>query len=382
MNFQQADRRYVDLKQQYAHGSLSAEEFEAQLEQLMVHDEDDRWWSKHPETGEWHYFNGDTWVQSIPPAYEKGIPEVATKEASSEPSSAPYPGDAKYGEDRRRRGLPRGLVAAGLIGVVAIAGIGIAVWLLLPLLSGEVDDFPAAATVTLPDVVGMSQGEAEEALWASGLEVTVDNQESSLKERDMVVEQSPPGGEEAEESSTVAITVGKGLQPVSGYAVVEHASGKLAVEVPSNWRDTLVDKDRSPEGEDVDLGEGIGPAITATTDLEAWSDANRLNVPGVYIAASRELARETEDELLESSLADHSTCEPGTRQDFNRSPYSGRLQWLTCDQDSDHRRLFLAATPENRECAVIVQILTYNKQDRDVARHILDTFEADCGGIS
>jgi hypothetical protein len=382
MNFQEADLHYVDLKQQYDNGSLSAEEFEAQLEQLMVHDEEDRWWSKHPETGEWHYYDGDTWVRDVPPAYEKDIPEVTTKEAPTETSSVPYPDDINNGKDRRQRVLPRVPAAAALIGVVAIAGIGVVVWLLLPLFLGDDNDFPAAATVTLRDVVGMSQAEAEEALRADGHKVTVETQESSLKERGIVVEQSPPGGDEAEESSTVAVTVGKGLQPASGYAVVENISGKLAVEVPSNWSDTIIDKEGTLKGEDVEPGEGIGPAITATTDLDAWEDANRLGVSGVYILASRELASYTEDELLDSRLADLSSCKHGTRQSFDRAPYSGKMQWSECGEDGDNNRLTLAAAPANRECTILVQAVTYSEADREAARHILNTFEADCRGIS
>jgi len=381
MNFQQADRRYVDLKQQYDNGSLSAEAFEAQLEQLMVHDEEDRWWSKHPETGEWHYFNGDTWVRGIPPAYEKDIPEVTTKKAPTEPTSAPYPGDISNGEEHRRRGLPRGLVAAGLIGMVAIAGIGIVVWLLLPLLLGEDDDFSAAATVTLPDVVGMSQGEAEEALRADGFEVTVDNQESSLKERGMVVEQSPPGGEEAEESSTVAITVG--AKPAPGYQLIDDGSGNLTLEVPSGWEFMTGEESEGDPGanswskyEDV----SIGSSITAAYDLDG-------NI-GIYGVASRKLAQKYTDhrELAVLGPNDGSTwyCKRGESQDLNRSSYSGRIQAWDCpanDESEPSTLLTLAAAPQGRECVVALQMWTYNKADREVAEHIVDTFEVDCSGL-
>ena len=36
MDFREVDRRYVDLKRQHDNGNLSAEEFDAQLEQMMV----------------------------------------------------------------------------------------------------------------------------------------------------------------------------------------------------------------------------------------------------------------------------------------------------------------------------------------------------------
>lgn len=37
----------------------------------MVQDSRERWWSKHPETGEWYYYDGATWVQDTPPGYEE-----------------------------------------------------------------------------------------------------------------------------------------------------------------------------------------------------------------------------------------------------------------------------------------------------------------------
>jgi hypothetical protein len=40
MDFQEADRRYDDLKRQHRNGNLSAEQLEAQLKELMVQDRD------------------------------------------------------------------------------------------------------------------------------------------------------------------------------------------------------------------------------------------------------------------------------------------------------------------------------------------------------
>lgn len=41
----------------------------------------------------------------------------------------------------------------------------------------------------------------------------------------------------------------------------------------------------------------------------------------------------------------------------------------------------LGAAPESRECAIVLQIKTYNEADREAALHVLDTFEADCAEI-
>lgn len=73
MDFREADLRYSNLKQRYDDGSLSAEEFDTQLEQIMGQDGEGRWWAKSRETGEWHYYDdvSDTWARGIPPNYQQ-----------------------------------------------------------------------------------------------------------------------------------------------------------------------------------------------------------------------------------------------------------------------------------------------------------------------
>lgn len=67
MSFQDADRRYVELKQQYDVGTLSVEEFDARLRELMVQDAEGRWWAKSRDTGDWNYHDGSTWIRANPP---------------------------------------------------------------------------------------------------------------------------------------------------------------------------------------------------------------------------------------------------------------------------------------------------------------------------
>jgi hypothetical protein len=66
MDFQEADRRFPDLKRQYDNGDLSDDEYRAQLERLAVQDGEGRWWVKHRDTGAWYYQDGDSWVQGTP----------------------------------------------------------------------------------------------------------------------------------------------------------------------------------------------------------------------------------------------------------------------------------------------------------------------------
>jgi hypothetical protein len=67
MDFQEAEHRYAELRRQYDNGDVSDEEFQAQHAQITVRDPDGRLWSKHRDTGEWHYYDGSAWVPGTPP---------------------------------------------------------------------------------------------------------------------------------------------------------------------------------------------------------------------------------------------------------------------------------------------------------------------------
>jgi hypothetical protein len=382
IDFREADRRYAALNRQLDAGTISTEEFDAQRKQLMVQDEEGRWWAKSRKTGEWNYYDGSAWVRGVPPGYEpvaeelptESVPEPRPQPGQVEPSpSESQPRGGVAGDGPRRRGALPWVLVAGLVAMVVLVGVG------AYLLRG------GAAMATLPDVVGMSQDEAEEVLSSEGFDVKAETRESSEDGEGKVVEQSP-SGDEAEESSTVAITVGEGpssggeaLVPAPGYQLVENDAGNLSAEVPFEWGDRYTGYDGTFEGEDVDVGEGVGPAITASTDMNAWGAGGP--VPGMYMLASRELAREyDEDQLMDASLNDLSSCDVGERQDFDRPPYSGKIQTWDCGGDGS-TIIKLGAAPESRECAIVLQIKTYSEAEREVARHVLDTFEADCERI-
>jgi len=72
IDFREADQRYDELKQQHDAGTLTDEEFDARLKDLMVKDEEGRWWSKSRTTGEWYRYTPDgTWEKDDPPGYDR-----------------------------------------------------------------------------------------------------------------------------------------------------------------------------------------------------------------------------------------------------------------------------------------------------------------------
>ena len=68
LDFEEVDCRYAELKRLHEAGDVTQEEFDEQLKRLMVQDEEGRWWAKAPQSGDWHYHDGETWVRSTPPS--------------------------------------------------------------------------------------------------------------------------------------------------------------------------------------------------------------------------------------------------------------------------------------------------------------------------
>ena len=67
MSFAEVNARYVDLLNSYRAGTLSADDFDSRLKEMMVQDSQGRWWAKSRESGQWHYYDGTNWVAADPP---------------------------------------------------------------------------------------------------------------------------------------------------------------------------------------------------------------------------------------------------------------------------------------------------------------------------
>lgn len=167
------------------------------------------------------------------------------------------------------------------------------------------------------------------------------------------------------------------------YKTVTDGTGALNVEMPSSW-EVITGEDSEARSSWSSFGdENISSSITASTNLDAWQ--NTSGVPGVYIVTSRYLAqRYTDDELIVLGPNDFSaSCERGSRRNFDRHPYSGRMQaWNNCAGSGEAELVTLAAAPEGRECVVVLQIGMYGEADVEAGQRILDAFEADCKLLS
>ena len=133
IDFREADRRYAELNRQFDAGTISTEEFDAQRKQLMVQDEEGRWWAKSRKTGEWNYYDGGAWIRGNPPGYRpvaegthtESAPEHRPQLGQVEPSpSEGQPRGRVAGDGFRRRVALSWILVAGLVAVVALVGVG------------------------------------------------------------------------------------------------------------------------------------------------------------------------------------------------------------------------------------------------------------------
>lgn len=134
MDFKEAESKYFELKGRLEAGALTPEEFQTEVGQLRVQDEQGRYWAIDAVTGGWLFHDGANWVPAQPPA---GVSPLVPPAATSAP---------------RRGGVPILLIgvvaAAALLCLVALGGAG----LILSRSSGVEDE----AVVTQEEAEGMA----------------------------------------------------------------------------------------------------------------------------------------------------------------------------------------------------------------------------------
>ncbi|HYU60841.1 MAG TPA: PASTA domain-containing protein [Solirubrobacterales bacterium] len=183
------------------------------------------------------------------------------------PVPPPPPPEQPYEEGRR--GWRWAILA-----ILVLALAGLAVWALT-----------RPADVTVPSVLGEQQNTATQILEAKGFDVDVEEFESDAPPGE-VVEQDPRAGEEAEEGSTVTLSVSSGL----GAAKVPDVAGQTERRATKalEGRGFVVETEEQFSTE-VEAGLAIGTEPKAGSKLEGGSKvtllvskgANTVEVPGV-----------------------------------------------------------------------------------------------------
>jgi hypothetical protein len=65
--FRQAKEKFFQLKGQLSTGRITQEQFDAALKDLMVQDEQGRYWMIGADSGKWYLHDGQRWVETQPP---------------------------------------------------------------------------------------------------------------------------------------------------------------------------------------------------------------------------------------------------------------------------------------------------------------------------
>jgi len=202
-------------------------------------------------------------------------------------------------------------------------------------------------------------------------------------------EQKPepkPKVAEKDESEPKGASAERPRPSESDYQLIAAPSGSLTVEVPLDWEaETGSDSEGEggPRSWSYYAGEDITASITTARSLDAWTYTGEPT-PGTYMVASKTLAQNfTDDELVHSRLyaGKADKCNAGSYKDFDRPPYSGKIQsWYGCGVN-DTTSLVVAAAPEDRECVVVMGMVLTGDADRAAAEHIMNSFEVDCGAL-
>ncbi|RPI56950.1 MAG: hypothetical protein EHM56_04050, partial [Chloroflexi bacterium] len=74
MRFAEAESIYRDLEAQLLRGELVEDEFQAQVAQLRVDDDEGRQWTISGRTGRWLLHDGRGWVYAEPPTEGATVP--------------------------------------------------------------------------------------------------------------------------------------------------------------------------------------------------------------------------------------------------------------------------------------------------------------------
>jgi serine protease Do len=152
----------------------------------------------------------------------------------------------------------------------------------------------------------------------------------------------------------------------SGYTAITDDTGDLKMSVPTEWN-TVNGAGWAFKRETV------GPALSASADLDAYNDTWRE--PGVFFGASSSLVQSYSVDSMLDYYDYAQACEKSTRYDYQEPPYTGKYDlWVNCGEKRSSF-LVLAAVPENQEFIAVVQIVIVSDADWEAANQILSTFE-------
>jgi PASTA domain len=222
----------------------------------MVKDEEDRWWSKSPRTGEWYRRTvSGAWVEDVPPPpYQAVTAEPATEEVPAQ--TEPAEDDGTEDEGNRRRVLFR---VFSVLALLLLAVLGFVVYILL-------NPPPPPPPVAVPDLVGMKLDEAENR-YSDKIDIRVEREVESKEPVDTIRRQDPESGK-VKKGSTIWVDVVD-----TQVAEVPGVSGKEADEAQKILDDAKFNvAEEEEQSSSEEEGSVIGQDPAGGTTVEVGSE--------------------------------------------------------------------------------------------------------------
>ena len=152
------------------------------------------------------------------------------------------------------------------------------------------------------------------------------------------------------------------------YVEVTDESALISVSVPAEWAE--IDgrgwESALATGED----EIIGPALTATSDMEGYIDG--WETPGVFIGASPLIELSAEEAIDRYDFSE--SCRFDSRNDYDDGTYTGLYDLYVDCGPADSVFLQVMATPPDQSWVAMVQIVAVTTADLVAADRIFETF--------
>jgi len=129
MDFNQARQFYARLKQQYDREQITVEEFERQVNEVVVTDENGVEWQIGVSSGKWYRFDGQGWMEDVPMEFKRSSAAIPARAVYVPPPSPVEPDRESIYQNQdqpRKNTWASGLLIVGISGaccvVLAIGG--------------------------------------------------------------------------------------------------------------------------------------------------------------------------------------------------------------------------------------------------------------------
>jgi hypothetical protein len=259
------------------------------------------------------------------------------------------------------------------IGVVLVLLLGVSSVAALTLLRGEAEPSKATANQEEGAMDATEPAQSTEKATAS----------KSAGERADEERESQPDQDGAVNSEKKPKTK-EASGPAPGYNLIQTPDGSLSAEVPPSWGVETGEDSEKQAGSNTwsyHAGEYLNSSITTAPNLDVWYSTGTT---GAYMVASKSLTQYSDYELTHSLLYANKSenCTKGPYEDYNRPPYSGKIQtWYDCGVDGA-TTYSVAAAPAGRGCVVVLDARISDEADREAIEHLVNSFEVDCGRVT